>query len=53
MGVEKLFLVTQLPPAEKCEAIAEPEVIEGNMKALECAYDVVEAAIEEDNQISA
>ena len=30
-----------------------PEVIEGNMKALECAYDVVEAAIEEDNQISA
>ena len=29
MGVEKLFLVTQLPPAEKCEAIAEPEVIEG------------------------
>ena len=30
-----------------------PEVIEGNMKALECAYDVFEAAIEEDNQISA
>lgn len=30
-----------------------PEVIEGNMKALECAYDVVEVAIEEDNQISA
>ena len=29
MGVEKLFLVTQLPPAEKYEAIAEPEVIEG------------------------
>ena len=30
-----------------------PEVIADNMKALECAYDVVEAAIEEDNQISA
>ena len=30
-----------------------PEVIEGNMKALEYAYDLLEAAIEEDNQISA
>lgn len=29
MGIEKLFLVTQLPPAERCDAIAEPETIEG------------------------
>ena len=30
-----------------------PEVIDGNMKALERAYDVVEEAIEEYNQMSA
>ncbi|MCI7062340.1 MAG: 2-oxoacid:acceptor oxidoreductase family protein [Lachnospiraceae bacterium] len=30
-----------------------PEVIDGNMMALERAYDVVEEAIEEDNKISA
>ena len=29
LGIEKLFLVTQLPPAEKCDAIAEPEIIDG------------------------
>lgn len=29
MGIEKLFLVTQLPPAERTDALAEPEKIEG------------------------
>lgn len=50
MGIEKLFLVTQLPPAERSDAIAEPETIEGmSVKELK---DFVAKARQQGEQLS-
>ena len=50
MGIEKLFLVTQLPPAERSDAIAEPETIEGmSVKELK---DFVAKAKQQGEQLS-
>ena len=50
MGIEKLFLVTQLPPAERSDAIAEPEIIEGmSVKELK---DFVAKARQQGEQLS-
>ena len=50
MGIEKLFLVTQLPPAERGDAIAEPETIEGmSVKELK---DFVAKARQQGEQLS-
>ena len=50
IGIEKLFLVTQLPPSERGEAIAEPETIEGmSVKELK---DFVAKARQQGEQLS-
>lgn len=50
MGIEKLFLVTQLPPAERGDAISEPETIEGmSVKELK---DFVAKARQQGEQLS-
>lgn len=50
MGIEKLFLVTQLPPAERSDAITEPETIEGmSVKELK---DFVAKARQQGEQLS-
>lgn len=50
MGIEKLFLVTQLPPAERGDAISEPETIEGmSVKELK---DFVTKARQQGEQLS-
>lgn len=50
MGIEKLFLVTQLPPVERSDAIAEPETIEGmSVKELK---DFVAKAKQQGEQLS-
>ena len=49
---EETFL-REMQASFKHKFASKPEVIDGNMKALERAYDVVEEAIEEYNQMSA
>jgi hypothetical protein len=50
MGIEKLFLVTQLPPAERGDAISEPQTIEGmSVKELK---DFVAKARQQGEQLS-